>query len=89
MDFAKKHSIIIENRNRILLSGVNDVDSFNETDIVMYTVMGTLKVRGKKLQVVRFSTETGELEISGEIDAASYSKGTGKTPINFITRIFK
>lgn len=42
----KAHSIIAENRSRISVSGVTDIDSFDENSVLLYTTMGELTIRG-------------------------------------------
>ena len=42
-----KHTLILEERKRLHLSGVTDVDCFNEREIRLYTELGTLTVKGR------------------------------------------
>ena len=50
---AKFHNIILENRGRLNVSGVEDVDSFDEGAIIIFTNMGVLTVRGEDLQQIQ------------------------------------
>ena len=43
-----RHNVILENRSHLVLSGVTDVDSFNETEIALFTQLGELKIKGIK-----------------------------------------
>ncbi|MBQ8396533.1 MAG: sporulation protein YabP [Oscillospiraceae bacterium] len=61
------HNVIIENRARMSLSGVTDVENFDENEISLYTSMGDMVIRGKNLHVESVSIESGEMSISGEI----------------------
>ena len=61
------HNIILENRNRLSISGVTDVDGFDDNSVSIYTVMGDLVIRGKKLKVEAVNIETGEMLITGEV----------------------
>lgn len=61
------HNVIIENRARMSLSGVTDVENFDENEISLYTSMGDMVIRGKNLHVEAVSIESGEMSISGEI----------------------
>ncbi len=60
-------NVIIENRARMSLSGVTDVENFDENEISLYTSMGDMVIRGKNLHVESVSIESGEMSISGEI----------------------
>ncbi len=67
-------NIIIENRSRMSVSGVSDVENFDENSVVLYTNRGLLTVRGTGLHIERLSLETGELALEGTIDGIEYSE---------------
>lgn len=84
------HNLVMENRKRIVLSGIKEVDGFTETEVSLYTDMGQLTVKGKNLHVDRFSTESGELVMVGDmVNSLVYSDKMRRTPDNFITKLFK
>lgn len=66
------HHVILENRNILSVSGVEDVESFDENSIVMYTGKGTLVVRGEGLHIEKLSLDGGDLRVEGEIESLSY-----------------
>ncbi len=66
-------NIIIESRRRISVSGVEDVDSFDECDMILQTTMGTLSIKGEGLHIIRMSVEMGELSVEGEIQSLQYN----------------
>lgn len=68
------HNIIMENRNSLKISGVNDIDSFSETRIVLSTVMGELLIKGEDLHVTTLDAQTGEFLMTGSINSLSYSR---------------
>lgn len=68
------HNVIMENRHSLSLSGVRDVDSFDEQSVVVLTELGELTVRGENLHISRLDQETGELDMSGEINELLYSQ---------------
>ncbi len=84
----KNHNLILENRKSLLLSGVSDVDSFDEQTVIAYTDMGSLTIKGSDLKVNKLNTESGELNIEGNISSMSYSDETKSTG-NFFSKIFK
>ncbi len=61
------HNIILENRNRLSISGVTDVEDFDDTTVSLYTSMGDLVIRGKGLKVEAVSIESGQMLITGEV----------------------
>ena len=80
-------NIIIENRSRMSVSGVSDVENFDENTVVLYTNRGLLTVKGTGLHIERLSLETGELAVEGTIDALEYTSDieTG----GFWSRLFR
>ncbi len=69
---VKKHNLILEDRQKLSLSGVTDVESFNDVEVSLYTSQGELVIRGKNLHVDEISLETGDLEMSGEVKSLIY-----------------
>ena len=67
--------------------GVEDVDRFDETGIVMSTSAGTLVVTGEDLHIGKLSLDGGELHVDGRIDAVSYEDG-GQERQGFFRRLF-
>ncbi|MCL1880975.1 MAG: sporulation protein YabP [Oscillospiraceae bacterium] len=85
---SKSHGIVVENRKKIILTGVKEVESFNDDDIIVVTNLGGLRIRGKKLEVAKINVETGDMEVSGMIDSIHYSDSV-RTPNNIITKLFR
>ncbi len=84
------HNLVMENRKRLVLSGVKEVEGFTETEVCLYTDMGQLTIKGKNLKVNQVSTETGELTMTGDmINVLIYSEKTRRSPDNFITKLFR
>lgn len=68
------HQLIIVNRESLHVSGVRNVDSFDESNVVLETTHGLLHVRGTGLHVNQLNLEQEKLEIEGAIDAVVYSE---------------
>lgn len=83
------HNIIMENRKTLSISGVTDVDNFDEKVVMLYTQMGELVIHGKGLHVNEVSVESGEMSIEGEITAIIYGDKDKKGPVSFISKLFK
>ena len=43
------HSLLLENRRKSTISGVLDVQSFNEQEILLLTEEGKLQIKGEQL----------------------------------------
>lgn len=81
-------NIIIESRSKISISGVEDVDSFDDTDIILQTNMGTLAIKGENLHINKFNVETGELIIDGDIDEVVYHDTAYGKKDSFFSKMF-
>lgn len=69
------HSVILEGRERLSISGVLDVLSFDENEIIMETSKGELAITGAELHVEKLSIESGDTVIEGNIEGIVYSDG--------------
>ena len=68
------HQLTLEGRERLTVSGVEDVERFDESAIVMSTTAGTLVVTGENLHIGKLSLDGGELHVDGQIDSLSYEE---------------
>lgn len=71
---SKPHNVIIEDRSRISVSGVADVESFDDRQIVTMTSKGSLILRGTDLHIDKLSLDTGELVVTGLISELGYEE---------------
>ncbi len=84
------HNIIMENRERMSISGVEDVETFNEEKIVMITQLGALIVEGRNLHINKLSVDTGEMLVEGELDSLVYhDKDASVSKSGFFARLFQ
>ena len=70
---TREHALTLVDRRRLSLTGVEDVDCFNEQLVVLRTGQGTLTVAGAGLNVSELSLEDGRVELEGEVDALEYT----------------
>ena len=56
------HRVVLEERGSLAVSGVEEVERFDEAEIVMATVRGTMVVRGTGLHIEKLSLDGGELK---------------------------
>ncbi len=68
----RAHSIHIDNRMRTSITGVMDVISFNEQDVMLLTEAGALGIVGNNLHLSRLNLEDGQICIEGELLALDY-----------------
>lgn len=86
---SRPHNVVIENRNKLMLTGVKEVESFTDTEIMLFTCLGELKIKGKNLLIGNFNADTGDFSATGEVSAFVYGETKVKVPKNFITKLFK
>lgn len=73
---GQAHSLSLSERRRLNVSGVSDVESFDEDTVVLSTAGGSLTVRGSGLKIEKLSLDGGELVVEGKIDSLDYSDST-------------
>ena len=72
---ARPHTLTLEERERMRVSGVEELVRFDEELIVVRTVRGELSIHGHALGVDELDKTGGELRLSGEVDELIYAKG--------------
>lgn len=85
---AMPHNLVLEDRKLLTVSGVSDVDSFDEETVVVFTDLGELTIRGSNLHINRLSVEVGELTVEGNIAALIYADEMPKSG-GFFSRVFR
>lgn len=66
------NNINLQDRSKLSVSGVKDVDSFDEQAIIAYTDFGELTISGVKLHIESLSIEVGQLNVVGKINSLVY-----------------
>ena len=74
MENDSEHILTLTNRQKLTLTGVNDVDSFNEEEILAVCSCGELTVKGDMLHIEELNVESGFLTVSGKIVSLVYSE---------------
>ena len=84
-------NLILENRKKLSVSGINDVLSFDDQVVMIETELGLLTVKGENLRINKLSIDTSEVIVEGEISFLSYSdKELEKQKSGgFMSKIFK
>lgn len=85
----KVHNIILEDRKLLTISGVSDVDSFDEQTVMLFTELGELTIRGSDLHMNKLNVETGDVSIEGNISSLSYQDDTPHGSSGFMGKLFR
>ena len=75
---AAPHKVTLENRGKLTVTGVTDVESFDENMIVLQTGMGVLLIRGSGLHLQMLSLDGGQAAVTGNVDSMLYEEDTKK-----------
>ncbi len=83
-------NLVLENREKLSISGVLDVLSFDDQVVIVETELGLLNVKGENLRINKLSIDTSEVIVEGDIYSMTYSeKNLDKKGNSFIGKIFK
>lgn len=83
-------NLILENRNKLSISGVKDVLSFDDQVVIMETELGLLTVKGETLKINKLSIDTSEVIVEGEISSLAYSEhNIDSSNGGILSKIFK
>jgi len=87
----RSQSVLLENREKMSVSGVEHVSSFNETAIELVSVQGNMIIKGEGLDIKKLNLDDGNISIEGFITSITYTekeditaKGKG-----FLGKMFK
>lgn len=84
------HTLTIKGRKNGSITGVHDVSSFDEKEILLLTDAGKLMIRGEGLHVRQLDLKNGEVELDGRVDSLTYlSKNAEKKEEPFLKRMFR
>ena len=80
----RSHNLVLENREKMSVSGVEHVTSFDPSIIILVTVQGNMTIKGSELDIKKLNLDDGNLSIQGYVDSIVYtdkqdmsSKGKG------------
>ncbi len=83
-------NIVLENREKLNITGVLDVLSFDDQIVILETELGLLTVKGENIRINKLSLDSSEVTIDGEIYQLAYSeKDTMEKSGGFLNKIFK
>lgn len=83
-------NLILENREKLSISGVLDVLSFDDQVVIVETELGLLTIKGENLRINKLSIDTSEVIVEGEIYNLAYSENDiDKKSTGLFNKIFK
>ncbi len=83
-----KHTVTVDGRKNLRVTGVEDIVSFDDTNIILKTVMGLLSADGSELRIVNLNRENKEALICGTVSGLYYADENADKKGGFFTRIF-
>ncbi len=82
------HNIIMENRSKISISGVENAESYNESEVVLHTSKGILMIKGEGMNLSKLNLDSGEITVNGRIVLLEYAEPK-KNGGSFLSKIFR
>lgn len=83
----KPHSLILDNRANLVLTGVNDVAGFDEETVNVFTDLGGLIIKGTNMHINKLNLDSGEVAIDGNINSLQYI--TSSQSKGMFSKLFK
>lgn len=85
---AFTHVIKLNDRKNIIISGIKKINSFDEKEFNLNSIMGNIVVKGENLEMIKLDTIEGNVSIKGKINSFYYSDNHLKES-SIITKLFK
>lgn len=84
-------NVVLENRERLNITGILDIFSFDDQIIIIETELGLLTIKGENLKINKLSLDTSDFVVDGKISSLSYSDSEkiSKKNKNLLSKIFK
>lgn len=84
-------NLILENREKLTITGVVDVLSFDDQIVIVETELGMLTIKGEDLRINKLSIDSSEVIIEGEVFNLGYSDNdiSKKNNVSILGKIFK
>lgn len=82
-------NLVLENREKLSVSGVKEVLSFDDQVVIVETELGLLTIKGENLKINKLSIDTSEVIVEGKIGNLNYSQANTKQEGGLFGKIFK
>lgn len=84
----RNQNIVLEDREKMTITGVEQVESYNDNTIILTTVKGGITIKGEGLNISKLNLDEGSVKIDGKINGVNYMTKE-VAPKNIIGKIFK
>jgi len=85
----RPHQIMMEDRRKATLTGVIDVASFHDQEVILRTDDGEITIVGEQLHISQLSLEEGRLIVEGMIGGLEYTDAPLGKQAGLFSRIFR
>ena len=83
-------NIVLENREKLNVTGINDILSFDDQVVILSTDLGMLTIKGNELKINKLNIDESEVKIEGNITSINYSQDSEERKGESIfSKIFK
>lgn len=82
------HVIKLNDRKNIIISGIKKINSFDEKEFDLDSIMGNIIIKGENLEMIKLDTIEGNVSIKGQINSFSYSY-TAQKDNSILMKLFK
>ncbi len=86
---SRAQNLILENREKLSISGVIDVESFNDESVVVNTELGVLIISGEDLRISKLNLDNSELSVEGNIICCEYTDRDTRGKGGFLAKMFR
>ncbi len=84
-----QHRLTITERESVIVDGVNNVESFDDREVILETTSGMLILHGSDFHIKQLNLDQGNLIIEGYVIGLEYAEEMGKKARGFVERLFK
>lgn len=78
IDVISSHSVTINERKNIVITGVKKVESFDNIEFLLGTSMGFINIKGSDLEIIKLDTYQGNISIKGKVNSLIYKESINK-----------
>ena len=87
---AGVHRVLLENRKKAVITGVQEIHSFNENEVLLLSEAGKILLKGEQLHVRKLNLEKGDAEVERRVDSLSYlTRNAHKKDESILKRMFR
>ncbi|WP_425288595.1 sporulation protein YabP [Salibacterium halotolerans] len=83
------HEVVMKSRESLEITGVKEVESFDNEEFLLETSMGFLSIRGNQLHIKNLDVHEGVISIEGKVDDLVYVDAAGEKSKGFLGKLFK